>query len=454
MSHQPSAGCVAARLLAFISFLLSSPSLSDRSTIIVVEGWLAPPCLTSPALSISRRRHCCSIQHGGKQCTHIQQAPLHKNGIQITKNKRTRVTTEIHFGLEDIVFNAENAGLSLANTVLNPSSSSSGIITTSSSATTLLSYLASIKSLLILYAAGVITSFSPCSMGLLPITISYISNAANERNNKNTMLPTLAYAAGLALVFTTLGVSASLLGGVFGSTGGGGGDSITPYILATIGPLVSILMGLQLLELIRIPLPSLDFKWRSAVAFESTRGVATLGTKNGDSGSLFDDNGGLILGNTQSKNASYEPRSEDEISNNSYEVAALGRMFLLGGTSALVASPCATPVLASLLAYLASVSSLPSSSGGVHSLGTISNGVLWMLSYTLGYSTLLLVAGATGGQALVNLRKARDMNGATGGLWQWITPLTGGVLITFGMNGLLVALLGDPSLSALAPIIE
>jgi hypothetical protein len=76
-----------------------------------------------------------------------------------------------------------------------------------------------------------------------------------------------------------------------------------------------------------------------------------------------------------------------------------------------------------------------------------------MLSYTLGYSTLLVVAGATGGQALVNLRKARD-NSVLGGLWQWITPLTGGVLIAFGMNGLLVALLGDPSLSALAPILE
>lgn len=467
MFHQPLAGCVAARLLAFISILLSSSS--DRSTVIVVEGWLAPPCLSSSILS--RRRHYCPIQHGGKQFTPIQQVPLHKNGIQMnhfSKTKRTRVTTAIHFGLEDIVFNAENAGFSLANTVLNPSSSSSGIVTTSSSATTtiltvLLSYISSIKSLLILYAAGVITSFSPCSLGLLPITISYISNAANERNDKNTMLPTLAYAAGLALVFTTLGVSASVLGGVFGSTGDsfGDGDSLIPYILATIGPLVSVLMGLQLLDFIRIPLPSLDFKWRSAVAFERTRGAATLGANNRNSGSLFDENGGLILGNTQSKNVSYEttnlndgPPCEDELSNNSNEVAALARMFLLGGTSALVSSPCATPVLASLLAYLASVSSMSSSSGGDHSLGTISNGVLWMLSYTMGYSTLLLVAGATGGQAMVNLRKARDINGTTDGLWQWITPLTGGVLITFGMNGLLVALLGDPSLSALAPIIE
>jgi len=216
-------------------------------------------------------------------------------------------------------------------------------------------------------------------------------------------------------------------------------------------------MGLQLLELIRIPLPSLDFKWRNAVMFES-RGVSTAGgggTKN--TGSLFDETGGLLLENLQS-NSNIQDTSnaygdDDRCtgpSERTDEIAALIRMFLLGGTSALVASPCATPVLASLLAYLASVSS---SSENVQSLGTVWNGASWMLSYTLGYSTLLLVAGATGGQALVNLRKARD-SGTTGALWQWITPLTGGVLIAFGMNGLLVALLGDPSLSALAPILE
>ena len=84
-----------------------------------------------------------------------------------------------------------------------------------------------------------------------------------------------------------------------------------------------------------------------------------------------------------------------------------------------------------------------------------------MLSYTLGYSTPLLAVGATGGQALVNLQKATRNNETEGGgfnvgalLGKWVTPLSGGVLIAFGMNGFLLALLGDPSLSALAPIIE
>ncbi len=448
------------RILAFISLLLSSD---------LVAGWVPAP----RPMQLSRRRNSPLRHVDIKQMI----APSQQLQLQMPSCKRSKAnsSTEIRFAFEDIVFHAENVGLSLASTVLNPSSGSATTATTTSFSI-LFSYIASFKSLLILYVAGVITSFSPCSLGLLPVTISYISNAANERNDKNTILPTLAYAAGLALVFTTLGVSASVLGSVFGSSsigggggggsvegGGGGGDSLLPYILALTGPLVSVLMGLQLLDLIRVPLPSLDFKWRSAVVtFESSGGFATDGADGGtttkrNAGSLFDENGGLVLENVQqNKNNIHETRYVDlEESNTSYEVAALLRMFLLGGTSALVASPCATPVLASLLAYLASVSSSPSSSAvEVHSLGKVCSGASWMLSYTLGYSTLLLVAGATGGQALVNLQKARDSSSATGELWQWITPLSGGVLIAFGMNGLLVALLGDPSLSALAPILE
>ena len=78
-----------------------------------------------------------------------------------------------------------------------------------------------------------------------------------------------------------------------------------------------------------------------------------------------------------------------------------------------------------------------------------------MIAYTIGYSTPLLFVGATGSQALVNLQNIKsDGTDIRSTLSQWITPLTGGILIAFGMNGFLVALLGDPSLAGLAPIIE
>ena len=365
-------------------------------------------------------------------------------------------TTAIYLGVEDIIFNAQNAGASLANTVI-PSASSSAAATSS----TISSSFESIKSLVILYTAGLCTSFSPCALGLLPITVSYITNAANEREDKNTILPTLAFAAGLALVFTTLGVSASAIGGVFGSSGSAGGDGSTDplasFLLAAISSLVSVVMGLQLLELIRIPLPSLDGKWRSTA-------TAAFDNKQSSSGrgSLFDQNGGLVLDNLQSNQETSGMNGDDDLfrtkddETTTDELGSLIRTCLLGGTSALVASPCATPVLASLLAYLASASS-----SDVSSSGDLVKGASWMLSYTLGYSTPLLAVGATGGQALVNLQKAKRNNETEGGgfnvgalLGKWVTPLSGGVLIAFGMNGFLLALLGDPSISALAPIIE
>lgn len=316
-------------------------------------------------------------------------------------------------GLEDVIFNTQNAASTLANTVINGDASN-------------------LKSILLLYTAGVWTSFSPCSLGLLPITVSYITTAANERSDKNTLLPTLAFALGLALVFTALGVSASMLGGVFG---GGGEDTLSSLLLAAVSSLISVLMGLQLLELIEIPLPSLDFRFRSAV----------LGTGK-QSDSLFDANGGLKIENLSSN---LEKVDSTELSESTDDFTVLFRTFLLGGTSALVASPCATPVLASLLAYLAVASS------SISSGNELARGVAWMLAYTIGYSTPLLLAGATGGQALVNMQNMK-----TGGtnfksiLGQWVTPLTGGVLIVFGVNGFLIALLGDPSLAGLAPIIE
>lgn len=260
----------------------------------------------------------------------------------------------------------------------------------------------------------------------MPITVSYITTAANEREDKKTTLPTLCFALGLALVFTALGVSASALGGVFGSSGGSeGGDTLSSLLLAAMSSLVSVFMGLQLLELIEIPLPSLDFRVRSAVLEGGRRNDEGGGSCG--SGSLFDVNGGLILENLNGNsgpndeevNGGDETMQQSDSSGN--EFAVLLRTFLLGGTSALVASPCATPVLASLLAYLASASS------SVSSGNELWQGAAWMLSYTFGYSTPLLLVGATGGQALVNLQNMKKNDKSLGSMiGQWVTPLTGG----------------------------
>jgi cytochrome c-type biogenesis protein len=76
-------------------------------------------------------------------------------------------------------------------------------------------------------------------------------------------------------------------------------------------------------------------------------------------------------------------------------------------------------------------------------------GAVLLLGYTLGYSTPLLLVASTGGQFLAQMQ-----GGDYGKIAPWITPMTGGILLWYGTNGLLTALLGDPSMVGLAPILE
>lgn len=319
--------------------------------------------------------------------------------------------------VDDLAYSAASAASSLGSSALE---SSTGLTP---------------ASLAILYAAGLLTSFSPCALSLLPLTVSYISGAAGEREDGAAFLPTLAFAGGLASVFVGFGLSASLVGGVFGTAGSG--SVFGALLLASLSSGVSIAMGLQLLDIIRIPLPSFDIDVPSLGnnALEGVEGGTAAIAAEGVGDSIgseicFDDEGNLAP-------ATVTPT--DESSAQTSSASSLLRTFLLGGSSALVASPCATPVLTSLLAFVAS-SRNP----------TIGAALLFF--YTLGYSTPLLVIGATGGQALANAQ-ATAKSGGDGSLpskiGKLITPLTASILIWYGTNGFLEALIGDPSISGL-----
>ncbi|KAL3909091.1 MAG: hypothetical protein SGILL_008227, partial [Bacillariaceae sp.] len=289
---------------------------------------------------------------------------------------------------EDIMFNAQSTASSLASISLDDPSNL-------------------VSSIPIMYGAGLLTAFSPCVWGLLPLTISYISTAAGERKDASTTLPTLAFAGGLASIFCTLGlVAASVGGAVYGNSGN------TNVALPLVSNAICCVMGFQLLELINLPLPALQ---------STTSSISK--PSNDDELILIDGSGKVISDN---------PTSKGE------EQGSLFRTFLLGGSSALVASPCATPVLTSILAFVA------------NSSNPLLGGFL-LLFYTLGYSTPLLVTAATGGQALVRLKElgGEDETSIYGQVAPWITPFTAGILLWYGTNGLLTTLLGDPSLAGL-----
>ncbi|MBE9078571.1 sulfite exporter TauE/SafE family protein [Romeria aff. gracilis LEGE 07310] len=201
--------------------------------------------------------------------------------------------------------------------------------------------------------AGLLTSLTPCMLSILPITIGYMGSY-EIKDRWQAAGQSMWFAFGLATTLAGLGIAASSLGWVYGQIGIG-----LPIVVSAI----AILMGLNLLE--ALPLPPLP-------AFT-------------DIDFLQND----------------IPRSI--------------KSYLLGLTFGLVASPCSTPVLATLLAW-------------VGQKGDPVLGSSLLLAYALGYVAPLVVAGifTASIKQFLSIRK-----------WSgWISPVSGVLLIGFGVFSL------------------
>jgi cytochrome c-type biogenesis protein len=303
---------------------------------------------------------------------HFQPLPSSSTTNKPTKTTTT-TTTSLQFQWEDIIYSAESAASTMATTSLDNMS---------------------FTTLPIMYGAGLLTSVSPCVWGLLPLTMSYITTAAGERKDGNPTIPTMVFALGLASVFMSFGLIAATAGTLLGPSNIG---------LGILSNVVCLAMGLQLLELIELPLISLDF--------------ITKNKKKSDNTVILLDASGNFISNT---NPNTTTSNDDD--------GSLLRTFLLGASSALVASPCATPVLTSILAFCAKTHQ-----------PVVGAGLLGM--YSLGYSTPLLIVAATGGTILRRGQRA-----------PWVTLVTGGLLVWIGTTGILTTLLGDASMAGLQVI--
>jgi thiol:disulfide interchange protein DsbD len=127
----------------------------------------------------------------------------------------------------------------------------------------------------VLFGAGVATSLTPCVYPMIPITAGILSGVGTaERSRRRTVVFTLAYVAGLATVYATLGLLAGLTGTVFGSV------SSSPWAYFAMGNLL-LLFGLALLDAIPIRAPVAFLAWAGGIRASSPAGAAALGATSG-----------------------------------------------------------------------------------------------------------------------------------------------------------------------------
>ncbi len=168
------------------------------------------------------------------------------------------------------------------------------------------------------YIGGILASLTPCVYPMIPITVGVLGNAFTTRTS--VFRAGCIYSAGMATTYTILGVTAALTGRIFGSI------THTHSWYMAIGIIMTI-AALLMLEVLHFnPLAILSRFGISLPHTEATSSVALFG---------------------------------------------------LGASSGLVAAPCTTPLLTTIITYIA------------HTRSILLGGYL-MLLFSLGLASMLL----------------------------------------------------------------
>jgi thiol:disulfide interchange protein DsbD len=127
----------------------------------------------------------------------------------------------------------------------------------------------------LLFVAGVATSLTPCVYPMIPITAGLLGGVgSSQRSRRRTVVATLLYAAGLAAVYSVLGLVAGLTGTLFGTV------SANPWAYFAMGNLL-LVFGLALLDVFRMEAPGRVLAWAGRLGAESYWGALLLGATSG-----------------------------------------------------------------------------------------------------------------------------------------------------------------------------
>ena len=127
----------------------------------------------------------------------------------------------------------------------------------------------------ILFGAGLATSLTPCIYPMIPITAGILGGAgAVGRSRRRTALMTFAYVAGLALVYSLLGLLAGLTGTLFGTVGS------NPWAYFAMANLL-LLFGLAMLDVVPVAAPRRLSEWAARLTGDSVGAVFAMGAASG-----------------------------------------------------------------------------------------------------------------------------------------------------------------------------
>lgn len=99
--------------------------------------------------------------------------------------------------------------------------------------------------LMVSFLGGVLSSISPCSLGMIPLIVGYVGGYGDS-NKFKTFIQLSSFVLGLAVVLSIIGVVCALTGQVFVSFGGA-------YWILFLASLI-LIFGLNLLDLIELNL--------------------------------------------------------------------------------------------------------------------------------------------------------------------------------------------------------
>jgi cytochrome c-type biogenesis protein len=218
------------------------------------------------------------------------------------------------------------------------------------------------------FMAGVISFLSPCVLPLVPAYIAHLTGVTSAADapagRRETMSHALAFVLGFGVVFTVIGASVGLVGGLIA-------DRMPA--LEKIAGVFLIVLGLNLMGVIRIP-----WLYRT---YAMGGGTAGGGTSGGGGGTLALAGAGAGGGTTTA--TTYAVRST---------TLSYARSFGFGSSFAIAWTPCIGPVLGAILA-LAGASS------------TVHEGAYLLLAYSAGLAVPFLIAGYAVGSVSAGLRR-------------------------------------------------